>query len=63
MVDIKDVVKELRRIADAGERIAKVLEKKNRDMVINTSFSGEMDAEKIKQMITNGVEEFMENRT
>lgn len=30
MDDIKTVVKELRRIADAGERIAKALEKRNR---------------------------------
>lgn len=30
MDDIKTVVKELRRIADAGERIAKTLEKQNR---------------------------------
>lgn len=30
MDDIKTVVKELRRIADAGKRIAKALEKQNR---------------------------------
>lgn len=34
MVDIKDVVKELHRIADAGERIAKTLEKQNQILSI-----------------------------
>lgn len=62
MDDIKTVVKELRRIADAGERIAKALEKQNKGMTVNASFSGEVtkgDPVKVKQLITEAIEESM----
>lgn len=66
MDDIRTVVKELHRIADAGERIANALEKQNREIVINTSFSGEpagCDLEKKKQWIEEAINEMTENKT
>lgn len=62
MDDIRAVVKELRRIVDAGERIAKALEKQNRGITFNTSLSGETtetDVEKVKRMVTESIEEQM----
>lgn len=62
MDDIRTVVKELRRIADAGERIAKALEKQNKGMTVNASFSGKVtggDLVKVKQLITEAIEESM----
>lgn len=43
MDDIKTVVKELRRIADAGERIAKTLEKQNRTVSFGPTITTEPD--------------------
>ena len=66
MDDIRTVVKELHRIADIGERIAKALEKQNRGEVINISFSGELaggDLEKIKQRIEEAINAMRENET
>lgn len=45
MDDIKTVVKELRRIADAGERVAKALEKQNRAANFNPTITTEPDDE------------------
>lgn len=43
MEDIKTVTKELRRIADAGERIAKTLEKQNRTVSFGPTITTEPD--------------------
>ena len=65
MDDIRTVVKELHRIADAGERIAKALEKQNRETVVNLSFSGERTEcdQKVVQRVKEAINEMTENET
>lgn len=50
MDDMRAAVKELRRIADAGERIAKAMEKQNKlaSPVINLAIKGGRDEDMIK---------------
>lgn len=66
MDDIRTVVKELRRIADAGERIAKAMEKQNYRPSVNLSLHGDMtegDVRKVKQWVKEAIEQSVENRT
>lgn len=51
MDDMRTLVKELHRIADSGERIAKALEKQNKVTAIShqVNLNVESDAEKVKE--------------
>lgn len=64
MDDIRTVVKELRRIADAGERIAKGLEKLNRTPTVNVSYSGDVaDGDIHKEWVKEVIKESTVNET
>lgn len=64
MDDIRTVVKELRRVADAGERFAVGLEKLNRTPTVKVSFSGDVaDGDIHKERTKEVIKESMENET
>lgn len=66
MDDIRAVAKELRRIADANERIAKALEKRECSPVVNFSLKGKAvgkETQKVKQWVTEAIEESIKNET
>lgn len=66
MDDIRAVAKELRRIADANERIAKALEKRNRAEGIspNISVAGKLpDTETTVEALTKAIMESAKART
>lgn len=54
MDDIKTVVKELRRIADAGEKIAKALEKQNKTINLTPNISVEVGESTEEELILWG---------
>lgn len=58
MDDIKTLAKELHRIADAGERIAKALEKQNKVISISPQvcINPDSDTEKIKEWVRMAME-------
>lgn len=58
MDDIRTLAKELHRIADANERIAKALEKQNKTVNISPQvcLNADSDTEKIKEWVHEAIE-------
>ncbi len=63
MDDLKALTKELHRIADSGERIAKALEKQNKVINLNPEIhlDTENNVEKVKGWVADAIRDFVES--